>query len=125
MINTLLTPCLVIGYIALGIGSQLSGHVVITNLLHVKNLMIPYWSLSLGTQIISTSLIAGRIWWHAKRNSVSKSRYISLIAIIVESGAIFALSTVFLLAFFDLQVLAAGILSDMSAQIAVRNEIVA
>ena len=80
------------------------------------------WCLSIATQIISTGLIAGRIWWISRRNSgASKSRYTNLISIIIESGAIYTLSTVFLLTLFDLKAAAGAVAGNITAQVAVSH----
>ncbi|KAF5324370.1 hypothetical protein D9619_011108 [Psilocybe cf. subviscida] len=85
---------------------------------NVLHWVLSTWCLSIATQIISTSLIAGMIWWHARRNPAAKSRYVSLIGIIVESGAIYTLSTIFLLAFAELKKQSGDILAMMTTQIA-------
>lgn len=120
----LLTHCVAIGYIALGRICQITGDIQPTSLFQILNLLLVTWCLSIGTQVISTGLIAGKIWWHAKRSHVSKSRYISLIAIIIESGAIFTVSTAFLLAFFDLKTQSGGIIADITTQTAVRIDVI-
>lgn len=102
--------------------AHITGNLQPKSIFEILNWILSTWCLSIATQVISTGLIAGKIWWHAQRNTVSKSRYISLIAIVVESGAIYTLSTAFLLAFADLKTQAGAIIGDMTTQIAVRSQ---
>lgn len=55
---------------------------------------------------------------------MAKSRYLSIIAVVVESGAILTISTTFLLAFVDHKAQAGAILAGMATQIAVIKYIV-
>lgn len=75
----------------------------------------------MATQLISTTLIAGKIWWHAKRNPTSRSRYLSLIALVVESGAVFTLTSAALLVCAALKIQAGDIALAIAIQSAVSN----
>lgn len=110
---------IVTGYVSDAKLAALSGIVKPGSTFDVLHWILSTWCLSIATQIISTSLIAGMIWWHARRNPATKSRYVSLIGIIVESGAIYTLSTIFLLAFSELKTQTGDILVMMTTQIAV------
>jgi surface polysaccharide O-acyltransferase-like enzyme len=90
-----------------------------TSIFEILKWVLATWCLSIATQVISTALIAWKIWQHARLNPVAKSRYMSLIAIIVESGAIYTMSTAFLMALADRKTQAGAIPGDMTAQLAV------
>ncbi|KAF9471450.1 hypothetical protein BDN70DRAFT_976351 [Pholiota conissans] len=106
------------GYISI---KQLAGISVnsLDSLFIIGKWILATWALSISTQVICTSLIAGKIWWHARHSAGSKARYLSAIAIVVESGALYTIATIFLLAFFDMKTQAGAIIGDMTAQIAV------
>jgi hypothetical protein len=108
----------VTGYISIKLLSAITLN-SLNSLFVIGKWVLATWSLSISTQIISTGLIAGKIWWHARRISGSKAQYLSVIAIVVESGAIYTVATIFLLAFFDMKTQAGAIIGDMTAQIAV------
>ncbi|KAF8178484.1 hypothetical protein BJ912DRAFT_1063133 [Pholiota molesta] len=107
----------VTGYISIKLLSAITLN-SLNSLFAIGKWVLATWSLSIATQIISTGLIAGKIWWHARRISGSKAQYLSVIAIVVESGAIYTVATIFLLAFFDIKTQAGAIIGDMTAQIA-------
>ncbi|KAJ6616631.1 hypothetical protein B0H10DRAFT_1378588 [Mycena sp. CBHHK59/15] len=57
----------------------------------------PFFALSLATNVLVTSLSAGRIWWISRRsraylNTEVRKRYITSISVLVESGMIYPLS---------------------------------
>jgi len=86
----------------------------------IANWILGAWSLSIATQILVTLAIAGRIYWMSRGTSLARGaskRYMSVIWIIVESGAIYSITTIFLLAFFDLQTQAGGVIGACLAQI--------
>ena len=79
------------------------------------------WSLSIATQITATSLIAWRIW-STHTNIVGpygNLRAISVIWILVESGAVLGVTHVFILAFYLIKVITNGILNNMMVQLCV------
>ncbi|KAK0458303.1 uncharacterized protein EV420DRAFT_1544872, partial [Desarmillaria tabescens] len=64
------------------------------------------YSLSLATQLSTTTLIAARIWWVSRRTrswraSTAAKSYMDIIWMIVESGAISAITSTLFLAFFN------------------------
>ncbi|KAF5324363.1 hypothetical protein D9619_011107 [Psilocybe cf. subviscida] len=119
LLPIIITCCAAVtGYVSDSKLAAISGNVKPTSVFEVLNWILSTWCLSIATQVISTSLIAGRIWWHARHNPVARSRYMSLIAIIVESGAIYTLSTAFLLAFADLKTQAGALIAHMTTQLA-------
>ncbi|KAF5319531.1 hypothetical protein D9619_008339 [Psilocybe cf. subviscida] len=114
-----MTLCsMVTGYIGLSKLAQITGDLQPDSIFNILDWLIPTWSLFIATELLSTVLIAGKIWWHAKRDPVAKSFYLSLISVVVESGAILTLSTTFLLAFMDRETQTGAILADMATQIA-------
>ena len=66
----------------------------------VHNWLVATWVLSLATQLGATLLIGYKIWKSMRWNSqgVRASRFSSL-WILVESGALYSITTVFLLGF--------------------------
>ncbi|KAF5324160.1 hypothetical protein D9619_011110 [Psilocybe cf. subviscida] len=108
----------VIGYISNSKLTAISGNVHSISVSPVLNLLLPMWCLLIATQVISTSLIVGKIWWYVRCDPVAKSRYVPVIAIIVESGAIYTLSTILLLALTDRKTYAGTILGHITTQIA-------
>lgn len=119
-----LTQCAVTGAIGIARLAQITGKMESTSIFEILNWMLSTWSLFIATQLIATGLIAGKIWWHAQRNPIAKSRYTSLILVVIESGAILTLSTTFLLALVDYKTQAGAILADMATQIAVSDRVV-
>ncbi|KAG7093243.1 hypothetical protein E1B28_006929 [Marasmius oreades] len=83
------------------------------------------YAFSFATNIIVTSLIAGRIWWNARQvsNLLGISHgplrfYIRAITLIVESGAIFSASVLILVVCYSLNLDAQTVfISDSIAQI--------
>lgn len=114
---------IVIGYISNSKLTAISGNVHSISVSPVLNLLLPMWCLLIATQVISTSLIVGKIWWYVRCDPVAKSRYVPVIAIIVESGAIYTLSTILLLALTDRKTYAGTILGHITTQIAVRTRV--
>ncbi|KAI0261123.1 hypothetical protein BC834DRAFT_972910 [Gloeopeniophorella convolvens] len=91
------------GYTALGNLAQLSATGTVF-LLRVHNWLIATWSLSIATQFGATLLIGYRFWRSIQWNARSTSRGIrasrlSLLWILVESGALYSVTTIFLLGF--------------------------
>lgn len=114
-------PHVVAGYVSIGKLVVLSSGGQPASVFEVLHWILASWCLSIATQVISTCLIAGMIWWHARRNVAAKRRYAALIAIIMESGVAYTLSTVFLLVFAELKTQAGAIPAHMVTQIAVCN----
>ncbi|KAJ6594685.1 hypothetical protein B0H19DRAFT_1096454 [Mycena capillaripes] len=57
----------------------------------------PFFALSLATNILVTTLTAGRIWWICRRaraylKTDAQRRYVSSISILIESGVIYSVS---------------------------------
>jgi len=80
------------------------------------------FSLSLATNILVTSLIAGRIYWISRKTkrllgSKHSQKYQNAVAIIVESGAIYSVSLMTLLILYCLKTNAQYIVYDALAQI--------
>lgn len=103
--------------------AQITGAFQPTSFFKILNWLLSTWGLFIALQVMCTVLIAGRIWWHAKRTPLAKSRYISIIAVIIESGVLITLSTTFLLAFADLKTQAGAITGDLATQIAVSTQL--
>jgi hypothetical protein len=80
------------------------------------------FSLSLATNIIVTSLIAGRIWWLSRNirtylGQRHQAKYYKAIGIIIESGAIYAISLLILLVLYTSKTNAQYIVYDALSQI--------
>ncbi|KAF8999660.1 hypothetical protein BDQ17DRAFT_1195941, partial [Cyathus striatus] len=80
------------------------------------------FSMSLATNVIVTSLIAGRIWWISRMtvHVLGKKhgrKYVGAMAIILESGAIYSASLLTLLILYLLKTNAQFIVYDSVAQI--------
>lgn len=120
--SQLLTRCVVTGTLGITKLSQISGNLQATSIFEILDWMISTWSLFMATQLISTTLIAGKIWWHAKRNPTSRSRYLSLIALVVESGAVFTLTSAALLVCAVLKIQAGDIALAIAIQSAVSKD---
>ncbi|KAF8953245.1 hypothetical protein BDZ97DRAFT_625499 [Flammula alnicola] len=87
-------------------------------LFRAGNTILAAWALSIATQFSVSCAIAGRIMWISRGvPSLASHRYFSVIWIIVESGAIYCITTVLLLTFFDLKTQAGGIIGGVLAQI--------
>ncbi|KAG7091591.1 hypothetical protein E1B28_010612 [Marasmius oreades] len=79
------------------------------------------YAMSLSTNVIVTGLIAGRIWWDARRTSKFLGRpycqkYLQAMAIVIESGAIISASLVVLVVLYSLKFNATYV-TDSIAQI--------
>ena len=66
---------------------------------HTTNLAVPYATLSLSLNIIVTVMISGYLLWHCRTMQASLGRehgkqYTSIIAMLVESAALFAVFSV-------------------------------
>ncbi len=82
------------------------------------------YSLSLATQLSVTTMIVARIWWMSKRTgswktSPTSKPYVDIIWMIVESGAISAITSTLFLAFFNTDATISIILGDSLGQISV------
>ncbi|KAF5366583.1 hypothetical protein D9758_008937 [Tetrapyrgos nigripes] len=80
------------------------------------------FSISLSTNITVTSLIAGRIWWVSRQTSQvlgakHSRKYSQALEIVIESGAIFAVTQLILLVLYVLRHNAQYIVFDSMAQI--------
>ncbi|PBK79559.1 hypothetical protein ARMGADRAFT_1003626 [Armillaria gallica] len=80
------------------------------------------YSLSLATQLSVTTMIVARIWWMSKRTgswktSPTSKPYVDIIWMIVESGAISAITSTLFLAFFNTEAATSVILGDSLGQI--------
>ncbi|KIJ35026.1 hypothetical protein M422DRAFT_212789 [Sphaerobolus stellatus SS14] len=80
------------------------------------------FSLSLATNIVVTSLIAGRIWWISRQTQAHvgrkhRQKYNNAVAIILESGAIYSVSQMTLLILYCVKTNAVFIVYDALAQI--------
>lgn len=76
-------------------------------------------TLSLATQCTSTLLIATGLYWRARGPQARRSLpFRSIICIVVESGAILSIATIFTLVFFEGGTNASSILSNILGQLA-------
>ncbi|ESK87499.1 hypothetical protein Moror_10911 [Moniliophthora roreri MCA 2997] len=78
------------------------------------------WAMSLAVQGICTLLIASKIWWDSRTSrkaGFGSSRQMSVVWTIVESGAVYSISTVFLMTFFLLKTQVGAIIGDPLGQI--------
>lgn len=113
---------LVCGYAATADLARLNPTAGPTTLFEIANWILGAWSLSISTQILVTLAIAGRIYWMSRGTNLvrgASKRYMAVIWIIVESGAIYSITTIFLLAFFDLRTQAGAVIGACLAQICV------
>lgn len=86
--------------------------------------LTPFYIITLGNNVLVTGLTAGRIWWIGRQarvhlNPAMQKRYVSSIAIIVESGVIYsaAILTFLILGVIPFTYPAADPTVDMLAQI--------
>ncbi|KAI0087860.1 hypothetical protein BDY19DRAFT_994747 [Irpex rosettiformis] len=80
-----------------------------------------YWGLTITIQISASCLIAFKIWVVQNRVTTTRagsSWSISIVWIILESGAVLSLITALLLAFYTLHTIAGGVVGAISAQLA-------
>ena len=82
----------------------------------------PGYILTLITNVLVTSMIAGRIWWLSKdaRSYLARRhtvKYYQAIAVIIESGAIYSSSLVLMLILYTIKTHAERILYDAISQI--------
>ncbi|PBK86021.1 hypothetical protein ARMGADRAFT_1087046 [Armillaria gallica] len=75
------------------------------------------YSLSLATQLSVTTMIVARIWWMSKgtgswKTSPTSKPYMDIIWMVVESGAISAMTSTLFLAFFNTEATISIILGD-------------
>ncbi|KZV80792.1 hypothetical protein EXIGLDRAFT_780560 [Exidia glandulosa HHB12029] len=74
-----------------------------------------FWSLSLATNVTCTTLIVIRIF----RSSLNSASYRAVIAVVIESGALYTLSIVFHMTLYELRANAGQIANDVQTQLAV------
>ncbi|KAJ3559856.1 hypothetical protein NM688_g86 [Phlebia brevispora] len=86
----------------------------------VKRWAVASWSLSISIQVSATCLIAWRLWSvHRESRALHNDRTIvSIMWIILESGAVLSTATCFLLAFYVHQLTVGGIIVAMIGQLA-------
>lgn len=84
---------------------------------------IATWSLSISIQVSATSIIAWVLWSvHRESRKLHNDRTIvSVMWVILESGAVLSTATVILLAFYVNQMTAGGIVVAFIGQLAVRD----
>ncbi|KAI0286334.1 hypothetical protein BC826DRAFT_94071 [Russula brevipes] len=104
---------LCIPFVVLCIASGVTGYTALVNLSRISptdtgtvflprvhNLLLATWTLSVATQFGATVLIGYRIWrairWSSKGIRASR---LSVLWIVVESGALYSVTTIFLLGF--------------------------
>ncbi|KAF7798419.1 hypothetical protein EIP86_009640 [Pleurotus ostreatoroseus] len=87
--------------------------------LSVQHWAIATWSLSIATQVSATLLIAWKVWYtHIGTVGPHKSqKSMSIMWIILESGAVLSLSHIILLAFYVHKITAGGVLVAMIGQL--------
>ena len=73
------------------------------------------WALSLATNVTCTTLIVIRI----ARSSANARTYLSLIVIVIESGALYTISVAILMALFELNANSGQIANDITTQLSV------
>ena len=87
----------------------------------IEHWTIATFSLSLATQIIATSLIVSQPWWRSPRNLPSAHKeYVSVMLVIIESGAALTAITAVDLALFTLHKNAGAMLEPIMSQLSVR-----
>ena len=92
-------------------------------LTQVTTWLVALWAMSVTLQVLCTTLIASKIWWDShliKKAGFGLHRQMSVVWIIVESGAIYSISTIFLMTFFLLKTQAGAIIGHPLGQISVR-----
>jgi hypothetical protein len=97
------------------LGTPVTGYTGLVNLSHlsptetvflprVHNWLIATWCLSIATQFGATLMIGYRFWksirWNSTRNGIRKSR-LDVLWILVESGALYSVTMMFLLGFSE------------------------
>ncbi|KAJ7267466.1 hypothetical protein C8J57DRAFT_1327780 [Mycena rebaudengoi] len=93
----------VTGYILVSRVSAVARHSTFDSIFtdEVQSWSITFSVLTLATNFISTGLIAGRIWYHARQlrnimgtvgHSGTSKRYQSIIALVIESGLLYSLA---------------------------------
>jgi len=91
-------------------------------LTQVTTWLVALWAMSVTLQVLCTTLIASRIWWDSRlirKAGFGLHRQMSVVWIIVESGAIYSIGTVFLMTFFLLKTQAGAIIGHPLGQISV------
>jgi hypothetical protein len=80
------------------------------------------WCMTLSVQILCTTLIVLKIWFDTRQSRAAgsnSSRPMAVVWTIVESGALYGLTTIFLLTLFLLKTQAGAIIGDPLGQISV------
>jgi len=100
-------------FVVLCFATAVTGYTALVNLLHlhatgtvffprVHNWLIATWCLSMATQFGATLMIGYRFWksikWNSTRDGIRESR-LPVLWILVESGALYSVTTIFLLGF--------------------------
>ncbi|KAF8891393.1 hypothetical protein BD779DRAFT_1784783 [Infundibulicybe gibba] len=111
------------------VGTAVSGYISVAHLAHLTSVdalflvaktLLVTWSLTIATQVSASALIAGRIWWISRQPASATHlahRSRPIIWMIIESGAIYTISTIILLILFDLKTQAGSIIADITLQI--------
>jgi hypothetical protein len=88
------------------------------NFFIVVNWLVAGLGLSLATQLLVTSLIALKIWWAIRRNSVylGASPHMAVVWTILDSGAVYSLTVVFMVAFIAMKTQVGGLISNIFLQ---------
>ncbi|KAJ3556204.1 hypothetical protein NM688_g2153 [Phlebia brevispora] len=108
----------VCGYVDVGQLATLSTEQLLFGI-SVQRWALATWSLSIATQVSATLLIAWKVWYtHIGTVGPHKSqKSMSIMWIILESGAILSLAHIFLLAFYVHKITAGGVLVAMIGQL--------
>lgn len=109
---------LVCGYVDVGLLRSMPTEELLFSLT-VQHWALATWSLSIATQVSATLLIAWKVWYtHIGTVGPHKSqKSLSIMWIILESGAVLSLGHIFLLAFYVHKITAGGVLVAMIGQL--------
>jgi hypothetical protein len=125
-----------LSYSVSSFGTPVTGYTGLVNLSHlsptetvflprVHNWLIATWCLSIATQFGATLMIGYRFWksirWNSTQNGIRKSR-LDVLWILVESGALYSVSMIFLLGFSERNT--GAIFAASLGQISVRCSVV-
>jgi len=109
----------VCGFASISVAVKLMNPQLFFNVTLYSHWLLGLWSFSIATQLLATALIAWKLWFTMYSSAVlfNSSKYWSIIWIIVESGAALSVCTIFLLALFESNKIAGGILAAILGQL--------
>ncbi|TFK96167.1 hypothetical protein BDV98DRAFT_597846 [Pterulicium gracile] len=90
---------------------------------NLKKWFMVLYSVMLANNILSTTLIASRIWWRSRQSGSAlgwrhQAKYNWIIAIVIESGAIYSFSLLIYLVLYTIESQAQKLILDSLCQIA-------